>query len=52
MSTELECPTCSADIPLEGNEEAGDLIVCSYCSMTFKLLKKKGEWILVEDFDE
>jgi hypothetical protein len=52
MSKELECPICEADIPLEGNEKSGDLILCSYCKVTFKLLKGKDKWILSEDFDE
>ena len=49
---ELVCPICEADIPLDGDEKPGDLILCSYCKMTLKMIKKKGNWILVEDFDE
>jgi len=52
MSSSLECPICEADIPLDGDEKSGDLVLCSYCHVTFKMLRKKGEWILVEDFDE
>jgi len=52
MTNDLECPICEADISLEGNEKSGDLILCSYCSVTFKLLRKKDKWILVEDFEE
>jgi len=52
MSIELECPICDADIPLEGDEKTGDLIVCSYCKVTFKMVKKKEGWVLDEDFDE
>jgi len=52
MSMELECPICDADIPLEGNEKPGDLVLCSYCKVTFKLLRTKNKWILSEDFDE
>lgn len=52
MSKELECPICEAAIPLEGDEEASDLIMCSYCKMTFKLLRKKEGWALTEDFEE
>lgn len=51
MAEELECPVCESDIPLEGDEKSGDLVLCSYCKMTFKLLKKKEKWILVEDFE-
>jgi hypothetical protein len=52
MSIELECPICDADIPLEGDEETGDLVVCSYCKVTLKMVKKKDKWVLSEDFDE
>jgi hypothetical protein len=52
MSTDLECPVCSADIPLDGDEKSGDLVQCSYCKVTFKLIKTKSKWILDEDFDE
>ncbi len=51
MSTELECPICEADIPLEGDEKTGDLVLCSYCKVTFKLVKKKEKWALVEDYE-
>ena len=49
---EMECPVCEADIPLEGDEKSGDIILCSYCHLTFKLIKKKGDWILTEEFEE
>ena len=54
MPTEtiLECPVCEAEIPLDGDERSGDLLLCSYCKLTYKLLKKKDKWILVEDFEE
>jgi hypothetical protein len=52
MTEDLECPICDSDIPLEGDERSGDLVLCSYCKMTFKILRKKEKWILVEDFDE
>jgi hypothetical protein len=53
MATEeLVCPICDADIPLDGDERPGDLVLCSYCKMTFKMLKKKDDWILEEDFEE
>jgi hypothetical protein len=52
MSEELECPVCDADIPLEEDVKSGDLVLCSYCKMTFKILRKKEKWILVEDFEE
>lgn len=52
MAVDMECPLCDAEIPLEGREESGDLIVCSYCKTTFKILMKKGKLILTEDFEE
>ncbi len=54
MSTpnEVECPVCGADIPLDGQEKPGELVVCSYCMTTVKLLKKSGGWIPSEDVDE
>jgi DNA-directed RNA polymerase subunit RPC12/RpoP len=52
MSTELLCPICEAEIPLDGDEKSGDLVVCSYCNMTFKMLKNQEDWTLVEDFEE
>lgn len=51
MSTELECPICDADVPLDGDERTGDLVLCSFCKVTFKLLKKKEKLVLVEDYE-
>ncbi len=52
MIKDMVCPVCDADIPMEGDEKPGDLILCSYCKVTFKLLKRKDKWVLVEDFEE
>ena len=52
MAKDLECPICSADIPLDEDDKPGDLILCSYCKTTFKLIKKKDALVLDEDFDE
>jgi hypothetical protein len=52
MINDVVCPICEAEIPLDGDERSGDLVLCSYCNMTFKMLKKKDEWALVEDFEE
>ena len=52
MATELECPVCEADIPLDGDEKTGDLVLCSYCKSTFKIVKAKDKWLLDEDFEE
>ncbi len=52
MADEFECPVCDADIPLDGDEKPGDLIQCSYCKVTFKILRKKDKLILSEEFEE
>jgi DNA-directed RNA polymerase subunit RPC12/RpoP len=52
MATELECPICDADIFLDGEEKLGDIIQCSYCKMSLKILAKKNKWTVTEDFDE
>jgi len=52
MTQVLECSICDADVPLERDQRSGDLVVCSYCKVTFKLLRSKDKWILSEDFDE
>jgi len=31
MSRSIDCPYCSADIPLEPNVENGEEVYCSYC---------------------
>ncbi len=51
MATDPECPICDADIPLDSDARTGDLVLCSYCKVTFKLLKKKDKWVLVEDYE-
>ena len=54
QTKEMECPICEAYIPLEGDERPGDMILCSYCHVTFKLLllREKSDWILAEEFEE
>lgn len=52
MANELICPICEAEIPLDGDEKPGDLVLCSYCKMTLKMLKTKDKWTLVDDFEE
>ena len=52
MAITLECPICEAEVPLEKEDRSGDLIVCSYCKETLKLVKKIDKWILTEEFDE
>ena len=52
MGSEMECPICEASIPIESDDQPGDVIQCSYCKEVFKLVKKKEKMVLVEDFDE
>lgn len=52
MAKELECPVCEADLPLDGDEKPGDLIVCSYCKVTLKILKKKDQLVLSEEIED
>jgi hypothetical protein len=52
MGKSLECPFCEADIPLDNDENPGDLVMCSYCKTTFKILRTKDKWILTEEFEE
>lgn len=52
IAKQMQCPICDADIPLDGDEKSGDLLLCSYCKMTLRILKKKDKWILEEDFEE
>jgi hypothetical protein len=52
MATELICPVCEAEIPLDGDEKSGDLVLCSYCKGTFKIIRTEDKWILDEEFEE
>ena len=52
MATELTCPICEADIPLDGDEKSGDLVLCSYCKSTLKMIKTQDRWVLDEEFEE
>ena len=31
------CPVCSADVPLAGDEKAGDEVFCTYCGVPCRL---------------
>ena len=51
--SELECPVCSADIPLAGDEKKNDEIVCVFCGSPLRLTEdvKSTETVeLEEDF--
>jgi hypothetical protein len=53
MAVEMECPVCEADIPLDNDEQPGDIVQCSYCKGYFKLLQIKGKGlVLIEEFEE
>ncbi len=52
MSVSVECPVCDAEIPLEREDKSGDLVQCSYCKETLRVVKKMDKWLLTEDFDE
>jgi len=51
MVQDLECPICNADVPLNGDEKAGDEVFCSYCRapLTFKGSSEE-DYDLEEDF--
>jgi len=51
------CPVCSADIPLSGDERAGDEIFCTYCGAPCRLMvtrrrgsEEEAEYEAEEDF--
>lgn len=37
---EHSCPVCNADLPLAGDERAGDDVYCSYCGAPLVLRGK------------
>lgn len=49
--SELECPICSADIPLAGDEKKGDELVCVFCGAPYRLTAdvKIGEEVEFEE---
>jgi uncharacterized Zn-finger protein len=51
--SELECPICSADIPLSGDEKKGDEVICLFCGAPYRLtadIKLGAEVEYEEDF--
>lgn len=49
---DLSCPVCNADLPLAGDEQAGDDVYCTYCGAPL-ILKGGAEpetWEPEEDF--
>ena len=53
MRSELSCPICNADVPMNGDEQQGDEVFCTYCGAPLTL-KGSGEDLsdmeLEEDF--
>ncbi len=43
MAREPTCPVCEADVPLGGDERAGDEVFCSVCGAPLKLAKGDSE---------
>jgi hypothetical protein len=43
MSNEVTCPTCTADVPLGGDEKNGDEVFCTVCGATLKLAGNYGD---------
>jgi hypothetical protein len=46
------CPVCSADVPLAGDEKAGEEVFCTYCGTPCRLTAPPSseECSLEEDF--
>jgi len=40
---DLACPTCNADLPLDGDEKPDDEVFCSYCGAPVVLRAGKDE---------
>ena len=49
---ELNCPVCSADFPLAGDESPGEEVYCAYCRAPFRLKgdPRAEDCALEEDF--
>jgi hypothetical protein len=48
---DLECPICNADVPLSGDETAGDEVFCAYCRAPLTVSGSSEEDLeLEEDF--
>jgi len=47
MPNEISCPTCSADIPLAGDEKSGESVFCTVCGAPSVLHGSPG----VSDFE-
>ena len=53
MAKEAACPVCDADMIFAGDEDPGDLVMCSYCGAPFTVQSvgdDEIDWELLEDF--
>jgi hypothetical protein len=53
MRSELACPVCNADVPMNGDEKLGDEVFCAYCGAPLTLKDSRedsSEMELEEDF--
>jgi hypothetical protein len=53
MRSELACPVCNADVPMDGDEKLGDEVFCAYCGAPLALKDSRedpSEMELEEDF--
>ncbi len=40
----LECPICLRDVEIPPDAREGDVILCPYCKVFFKLVRVNGQW--------
>ena len=49
----LACSLCDADVPVDEDIQAGDMVYCSYCQCPLKVLKRKdGKFKLEAEGDD
>jgi len=42
-TTEMDCPVCDGNIPLQGDEQDGDDVHCGYCGVMSQYRAPKDE---------
>jgi hypothetical protein len=52
QASDPSCPVCMADVPLAGDEKAGEAVFCTYCNAPLRLstAAKSDNFELDEDF--
>ncbi len=40
----VECPVCLRDVQVSPDAREGDIILCPYCKVEFKLVCANGRW--------